>query len=488
MKFSTWLFAEEQQNTAIRSRKDPNPKDPNKSFLVLYGNTAPISSELKGLGFGFFRPAATWSTSSLRVDDQMRERLKTLGIDMSGYDSPVETPRTPPQVQPETPADETLERMHGELGKVFTDDPKTQQLIDSIERMIEKVAESTDEAAKQNFIRNFLEFSSKFYHYSLNNQFLIWIQTKGRASHVASAGAWEKEFGRSVRDWKSPITILMPRTFKKEVLNPKTGKKEDKENRYFTTGKVYDISSTAPIPGHPTPFEPVGRKDWSKDSNEEVKEITRLVNALDSWAKANNINVNYEDMDPEKGGYSAGGKVAINNTFKGINLFSTFVHEVAHELLHQKNKEVQSTSQEKEIDAETTAYVVLNHFGFETQDTSNYLALWRAKGDDVRARRKNIQQAAKEIINGIKSQEGMSDTERRASSFVPEVKENHDPSQSDILFTAFIKDGTIFVKVGRERKKFVVDAVLHDRIRRMKPEEAYSLITKMVEKGDAFEI
>ena len=94
----------------------------------------------------------------------------------------------------------------------------------------------------------------------------------------------------------------------------------------------------------------------------------------------------------------------------------------------------------------------------------------------------------KKIINGIKSQEGMSDTERRASSFVPEVKENHDPSQSDILFTAFIKDGTIFVKVGRERKKFVVDAVLHDRIRRMKPEEAYSLITKMVEKGDAFEI
>lgn len=477
MKFSTWLFAEEQQNTAIRSRKDPNPKDPNKSFLVLYGNTAPISSELKMLGFGFFRPAATWSTSSLRVDDQMRERLKSLGIDMSGYDSPVETPRTPLQVQPETPADETLERMHGELGKVFTDDPKTQQLIDSIERMIEKVAESTDEAAKQNFIRNFLEFSSKFYHYSLNNQFLIWIQTKGRASHVASAGAWEKEFGRSVRDWKSPITILMPRTFKKEVLNPKTGKKEDKESRYFTTGKVYDISSTAPIPGHPTPFEPVGRKDWSKDSNEEVKEITRLVNALDSWAKANNINVDYEDMDTEKGGYSAGGKVAINNTFKGINLFSTFVHEVAHELLHQKNKEVQSTSQEKEIDAETTAYVVLNHFGFETQDTSNYLALWRAKGDDVRARRKNIQQAAKEIINGIKSQMEKS-----------EMKESHDHSSLNISFAAFAKDGTIIAIVDDKRKKFVVDAINHESLKKMKPLDAYAKIMDMVANGDALEI
>jgi hypothetical protein len=477
MIFSMWLFTEEQQNPAIRSRKDPNPKDPNKSFLVLYGNTAPVSSELRKLGFSFFRPTATWSTSSLRVDNLIRDRLKSLGVDMSGYDAPTEAPRTPPQTQQDTPADETLERMHGELGKVFTDDPKTQQLIDSIEKMIERVAESTDEAAKQSFIRNFLDFSSKFYNYSLHNQFLIWIQTKGKARHVAGAKAWEQKFGRAVRDWKSPITILMPRTSKREVLNPKTGEKEEKQNMFFTTGKVYDISSTVAIPGHPSPFEPVGRKDWSKDSNEDVEEITRLINALADWTKANNINVNYEDMDAEKGGYSAGGKIAINNTFKGINQFSTFVHEVAHEILHWKNKDVESTSQEKEIDAETTAYIVLNHFGFETKDTSNYLALWRAKGDDVRARRKNIQQASKEIINGIKSQEEKS-----------EIEESHDPSQADILFTAFLKDGTIIVKVGEKRKKFVVDAILHDRIRKMKPSDAYSLITKMVEKGDAFEI
>ncbi|NBT57542.1 hypothetical protein EBT16_02045 [bacterium] len=447
MRFSTWLFSEEQQNPAIRSRKDPNPKDSNKSFLVLYGNTAPVSSELKRLGFGFFRPTATWSTSSVRVDEQMREKLKSLGVDLSGYDAnPAATPINPPQNQPETPADETLEKMHGELGKVFTDDPKTQQLIDSIERMIEKVAESTDEASKQNFIRNFLEFSSKFYNYSLHNQFLIWIQTKGRARHVAGARAWEQKFGRAVRDWKSPITILMPRTSKKEILNPKTGEKEERQSMFFTTGKVYDISSTVPIPGHPSPFEPVGRKDWSKDSNEDVEEISRLINALAEWAKANNINVNYEDMDAEKGGYSAGGKIAINNTFKGINLFSTFVHEVAHEILHWKNKDVQSTSQEKEIDAETTAYIVLNHFGFETKDTSNYLALWRAKGDDVRARRKNIQQASKEIINGIKSQEEKS-----------EIEENH-------------------------------DAINHDRLKKMNPADAYAKIMDMVAAGDALEI
>jgi hypothetical protein len=481
MRFATWLFAEEQQNASIRSRKDPNPKDPNKSFLVLYGNTAPVASDLKQLGFGFFRPTATWSTSSLRVDGQMREKLKALGVDLGGYDSePVKMPE--PTSQPETPADETLEKMHSELGKVFTDDPKTQQLIDSIEKMIEKVAESTDEAAKQNFIKNFLEFSSKFYNYSLHNQFLIWIQTKGRANHIAGARAWEQKFGRTVRDWKNPITILMPRTSKKEVTNPKTGEKEEKKGMFFTTGKVYDISSTAPIPGHPTPFEPVERKDWSKDSNEDVEEIKGLIGALDSWVKENNINVDYEEMDSEKGGYSAGGKIAINNKFKGINLFSTFVHEVAHELLHWKDKDKTSTRQEKEkeIDAETTAYIVLNHFGFETKDTSNYLALWRAKGDDIRARRKNIQQASKEIINGIKG---------KLDQTPPEIEESYSRrNANNIVLTTFLKDGTIIAIVDGKRKKFVLDAIHHDRIRKMEPDDAYARIMDMVNKGDALEI
>jgi hypothetical protein len=173
---------------------------------------------------------------------------------------------------------------------------------------------------------------------------------------------------------------------------------------YFISRTVYDVTATAPIPGHPKSFEPVSRKDWSKDSNDDVEEIKHLISALEDWVKEQGIKVEIEDMDSEKGGYSAGGKIAINSTFKGINMFSTYVHEVAHEILHWKDKEGKlGTRQQKEIDAETTAYIVLKHFGFETKDTSNYLALWRATGDDVRSRRRNIQKAAMEIINGIRS-------------------------------------------------------------------------------------
>jgi hypothetical protein len=403
------MFLESVQKY-VRSRRETSPKNPDNSFLVLYG-ADPEERELmfaqkdrlKRLGFRYFGPNQTYSLFSTKLTPQIRAELEGVGVDLGGYDAPPQQTAEPQAAAEPSKADETLERMHGELEKVITNDKKAQSLVDSIERMIEEVANSTDEAAKQSFIRNFLDFAGRFYNYSLHNQILIWIQSRGQAQYVAGAKQWEQKFGRSVRDWGKGISILAPAKSKREVDNPETGEKETRERMYFIARSVYDVSATVPIPGHPKSFEPVSRKDWSKDSNEELEEIKGLVAALDDWVKEQGIEVKPEDMDAEKGGYSAGGRIAINNTFKGINMFSTYVHEVAHELLHWKDAEgKKSTRQEKEIDAETTAYIVLRHFGLETKDTSNYLALWQAKGDDVRARRKNIQKAAMEIINGIK--------------------------------------------------------------------------------------
>jgi predicted metal-dependent hydrolase len=408
MNFSFWLFLENSQKY-VRSRRETSPKNPDNSFLVLYG-ADPEERELmfgqkdrlKRLGFRYFGPNQTYSLFSTKITPQIRAELEGMGVDLGGYDAPPQQTAEPQAPAEPSKADETLERMHGELEKAKNDsDKKAKALIESIEKMIEEVANGTDEAAKQAFIRNFLDFAGRFYNYSFHNQMLIWIQTKGQARHVASAKKWE-EFGRTVKDWGRSIDILAPRTPKKTKEDP-AKESETRAPVYFVPVKVYDISATAPIPGHPKSFEPISRKDWSKDSNEDLEDIKGLVDALDAWVKEQGIEVKPEDMDAEQGGYSAGGRIAINNTFKGINMFSTYVHEVAHELLHWKDAEgKRSTRQEKEIDAETTAYIVLRHFGLETKDTSNYLALWQAKGDDVRARRKNIHKAAMEIINGIK--------------------------------------------------------------------------------------
>lgn len=411
MRFIDWLIQEE---SAVRSYKKQNPKNPEQYFIVLYGNTFSIKDELKKLGFRYFQ--GTWSTLESKLTDEIKDKLIKLGVDLSGIESSETSPNPahpsqPQEQEPSSKTDQILQQMQSNLEmaiKSETEDSKLKNLIANIERMIEQVANSTDEAAKQEFLTNFLKFSSKFHNYSFANQMLIWAQTRGKAEHVSSASNWIK-LGRSVKDWSKPILIYAPITKK---IKPDDETKEVEPKQYvtrFTTVKVYDISSTEPIPNHPTPFQPITRKDWSKDSNDDMEELNVLINSLTSWIKEKNINVDYEELSDEHGGYSEGGKIAINNKFKGINLFSTLVHETAHEILHwleEKSKSrselgVASSRKQKEIDAETTAFIVCHHFGFETKDTPNYLALWQAKGDEIRERKQNIHKASKLIIQGI---------------------------------------------------------------------------------------
>jgi hypothetical protein len=374
-------------------------------------------------------------------------------------------------------------------------DSKLKSLVANIERMIEQIADSTDEAAKQEFITNFLKFSSKFHNYSFANQMLIWVQTKGKADHVASRTNWVK-LGREVKNWDEGIMIFAPNKMTIEKTNKSTGEKEKVQilnpRNPYRIEKVYDITSTAPIPGSKDVFEPVSRKDWSKDSNDDVEELGILINSLTNWIKEKKINVNYEELSEEMGGYSAGGKIAINNKFKGINLFSTLVHETAHEILHwleeKRNSKselgVQSTRKQKEIDAETTAFIVSNHFGFETKDAPNYLALWRAKGDEIRERKNNIHKASKLIIQGIEQKA----TEIELDLEPDAVEENYNPER--IVFSGFIKDGRIFAIIDGKRKTFITDAIHHNRwekLSRKNPKAVYSQIMKLVKDGQAFE-
>ena len=495
MQFTEWLLKEE---TGVRSFKKPNPKNPSQNFVVLYGNTFPIKDQLKKMGFRYFQ--GTWSTLETKLTDQIKNELINLGVDLSGLDAvqePVQQKASEDSSEL-TKSDVMLQNMKDNLDAAIKSegpDSKAKSLVANIERMIERIAESTDEAAKQEFITNFLRFSSKFHNYSFANQMLIWVQSKGKAEHVASATNWTK-LGRQIKNWNEGMIIFAPNKISVEKTNAKTGEKEkisilNPKNPYRIE-KTYDISATEPIPGHKGSFQPVSRKDWSKDSNDDVDELNILINSLTNWIKEKKINVNYEELSSEMGGYSSGGKIAINNKFKGINLFSTLVHEAAHEILHwleekQNSKSeigVQSTRKQKEIDAETTAFIVCNHFGFETKDAPNYLALWRAKGDEIRERKQNIHKASKIIIEGI--QEKVTEVELDLEP--DSIEENYNPQR--IIFSGFVKDGRIFAIIDGKRKTFVTDAVYHDRWQKLSkknPKAVYLQIMKLIKDNQAFE-
>jgi len=413
-----------------------------RCFFTLYGNTFPIKDKLgkKGLGFHYFQ--GRWSKPVDKISQDERSVLDSLGIDTS----PLDNPQCPmegeggqnQQLQPQvtnkekvlSPIDMELAKMKAGVDKAIEEaegraSEKAKQILKHVDNMIERLATQVDEASAQEFVKSFLKFSAKFHNYSFGNQILIWIQ-KPDATKVSGAKAWFNKFGREVINWNNPIHIIAPRQFiTDEGKNLKEKISKDQWNRikdkytfvYFTGAKVYDISDTKPVPGWKGqggegPYDPIGA-DWRKDPNEKTEEIELLINSAIEWAKEVGIDVKSEKMRLETGGFSAGGKIRINNEFEGINKFSTLIHELAHEVLHwseEGQKERDKISRKvKEIDAETTAYIVLEHYGFETKDTPNYIALWGGAGEEVKSRRENIAKAVKIIINGIDKQISRSD-------------------------------------------------------------------------------
>ena len=102
--------------------------------------------------------------------------------------------------------------------------------------------------------------------------------------------------------------------------------------------------------------------------------------------------------------------------------------------------------------------------------------MWRAKGDDIRARRANIQKAAKEIINGIKSKlAGETNKEE------PEVKENSQHSHATIRI--YRADGIIHATVNGEEKKFWVDKVYYPKLKASA--DVYKTLMELVRQGYA---
>jgi hypothetical protein len=387
-------------------------------FASVQGNTFPIKDQLKAMGFRYFQ--GTWGTVLTRVDDMVLMNLENLGVDVSIVRDAVNAPQVEdtqliteqPQQQPQeplSPVDQELQNMKSGVQQAIAEakssgDNKVKSMLAYVDQVIDKLGAMVDESAASDFVKSFLAASAKFYTYSFGNQILIWIQ-KPDATKVAGAKTWMTKMGRQVTNYKNGIHIIAPMKGKSKTRFKEDGTPEDVI--FFGGVKVYDISDTEPIPGWTGkegegPYEP---KDWRQDSNEDLEEIKSMIGATWDFGKSLGIDLDIEEMSQSTGGYSAGGKVRINNTFQGINMFSTLVHELAHEILHWEDRDkLTATQQEREIDAESSAYIVLNHYGFETADTPNYIALWKGTGEGVKARREDITKAVKTIIQGIDKQ------------------------------------------------------------------------------------
>lgn len=284
----------------------------------------------------------------------------------------------------------------------MTKEEKTKQAFEMIEQGVKDVYSS------DNF-RKYLSCCSKFHSYSLNNTLLILAQ-KPDATLVAGYNAWQRNFNRHVDKGERGLIILAPVTSKITQLmdkadedgNPILDENGDpiKEERVinqlrFTTTTVFDISQTS---GEPLPSL-IHNLTGSSDE---------ILAFIDSVKNICTIPIDYHS--PSKDAVLAGGakgyysiaedKIVLNMELEDMQIAKTLIHEYSHSILHKKTDK---DSDQREIEAESLAFVLCDHFGIDTSDYSfGYIASYAAQDEaKLKTILSNIQSTAHEMIDKL---------------------------------------------------------------------------------------
>lgn len=288
------------------------------------------------------------------------------------------------------------------MAEFKSQDEKTKQAFSMIEQGVKDVYSS--ESFKQ-----YLSCLSKFHSYSLNNTLLI-LSQKPEASLVAGYRAWQTNFNRHVNKGEKGLMILAPVTTKEDRLMNKHDENGNvildesgnpvQEMRvvnltHFKTTTVFDISQTS---GDPLPSLV---HDLTGSSN-EVKAIIQSIQSVCTIPiefKTETEDLSF--MTGAKGYYSPRkDKIVINKDLEDLQTAKTLIHEYAHSILHKETNKKQS---QREIEAESLAFVICDHFGIDTSEYSfGYIASYANKDySELKSILVNIQSKAHEMIELI---------------------------------------------------------------------------------------
>lgn len=259
--------------------------------------------------------------------------------------------------------------------------------------------------------KNFLEGISHFNNYSVRNIQLIKAQLP-EASMVASFNEWKKRNGHVNKGEKAlyvqaPVTIIKKDADGKPVINADTGEKET--FTYFKPVPVFDISQVSPVEGKELDLPKMGGAIPSQINKEYYQNVYRSLRDISQ--KENGIPIRFRELEKSDGFYSPKtNEITIKKGMTYEQTLSTLIHEMAHSELHNKKSlterfEGKLTRSSKELQAESVAYVVSNHLGFDTSnDSFAYLASWSQEPDgleNLKAQLEIVQEEASSLMKRI---------------------------------------------------------------------------------------
>ena len=328
------------------------------------------------------------------------------------------------------------QRSRGEQDKAYMDAAETQQaavqaaepqqprpvvpIILTSEKPAEKVKEITarlEQGVQAIFdsdrYKEFLTAMSKFHDYSLNNTILIAMQG---GNLVMGFRQWEKEFDRHVKKGEKGIKIFAPAPYKVKKLvdkiDPETRKpmldregkvvKEEKEITVpaFKVITVFDISQTE------------GKEFPDLSVKPLLADVEQYEDFFAALEKASPVPIAFEQITNGANGYFSltDKRIAIKEGVSELQAVKTAIHEIAHAKLHDVDLNAPPEQQNRvdrhtrEVEAESVAYTVCQHFGLDTSDYSfGYVAGWSSGKEmtELKASLETIQATAKELITEI---------------------------------------------------------------------------------------
>jgi len=260
--------------------------------------------------------------------------------------------------------------------------------LSSVEKQVQEylaqLADETDGVRKSAFFKECLDTMAKFWKYSYRNQLLIHAQNRN-ASLVAGFRKWN-ELGRRVKAGSKAIKILAPFSKKEKQKDQSTGEEVEVSRTYFWPVNVFDVSQTE------------GKELPSLDVEVSGSDLQWLLDGLLGFCKAQSISVEFKELGVNGlYGYSKNGKIAVSSKQSVNSQVNTLLHEIAHELIHYSEEGLKFSKEEKEIQAEATAYVISKALGFENK-AANYLALYTDDKEKIMQNLKIISEASKKIL------------------------------------------------------------------------------------------
>jgi antirestriction protein ArdC len=288
---------------------------------------------------------------------------------------------------------------------------------DRVKAITAKLEEGIKNLFDSDKFKEYLNTMSKFHNYSFSNTLLIAMQKPG-ASLVAGFNTWKNQFGRYVNKGEKGITILAPTPYKvkKEVekidkntgfpVLGKDGKPVTEEVEetvpYFKSVYVYDVSQTN------------GREIPSLGADELSGNVQNYEKLFEALKTVSPVSIEFEKiMDGGKGYYHHKDKrIAIKEGMSELQNVKTAIHEIAHAKLHDRDLVKADIAEKKdrktgEVEAESIAYTVCQHYGIDTSDYSfGYIAAWSSGKEtpELKSSLETIRATANEIINKIDEQ------------------------------------------------------------------------------------